>query len=273
MTRAAYREAIAWCAQSGVELGLECDVHFSADDQLICLHDLTVDRTSTTVGRVSELTVAQLKRLDFGSRKYPGATAEQCELVTLAELLAMIVAARADGIPVSAVIESKHPNPRGADVENRVVAMLTELGWTGADAPVRLISFSRAAMQRYAELLPDVDRAFLIMTRFGRWQQGTLPPGVDTVGVDVRLLRKDPDFVARARGQGNLVNAWTVNEPADIQFCEDLGIVGFTTDYPDRVQEIAQFGPAERLLALTSADAEPHSGAFFSAPPIAYGVS
>jgi glycerophosphoryl diester phosphodiesterase len=240
MTRAAYAEAIAWSARTGVELGLECDVQFSADDELVCLHDLTVDRTSTTVGRVSELTVAQLKRLDFGSLRLPDATAEQCELVTLAELLEMIMDARAQGVPVTAVIETKHPNPRGADVEYRVAAMLTERGWDGADAPVRLISFSSAAVQRFAEVLPEVERAFLIMGRFGRWQQGELPPGVRTVGVDVRLLRRDPDFVARARRQGNEVTAWTVNEPEDIQFCEDLGIAGFTTDYPDRLREIAE---------------------------------
>ena len=47
MTRAAYRAAIDWSAKTGIELGLECDVHFSADDQLICLHDLSVKRTST----------------------------------------------------------------------------------------------------------------------------------------------------------------------------------------------------------------------------------
>jgi glycerophosphoryl diester phosphodiesterase len=64
--------------------------------------------------------------------------------------------------------------------------------------------------------------------------------------VDVRLLRTDPDFVSRARGHGNEVTAWTVNEPEDIQFCEDLGISGFTTDHPDRVQEIAAFEVRQR---------------------------
>ena len=61
MTRAAYAEAIAWCAQTQIPLALECDVHFSADDQLICLHDLHVNRTATTRGRAIEMTVAELK--------------------------------------------------------------------------------------------------------------------------------------------------------------------------------------------------------------------
>ena len=47
--------------------------------------------------------------------------------------------------------------------------------------------------------------------------------------------------MARARAHGNEVHVWTANEPADIAFCRDLGVTGFTTDYPDRV-----------LAALTS---------------------
>ena len=39
MTRAAYAEAIAWVEQTGVPIAMECDVQFSADDQLVCLHD------------------------------------------------------------------------------------------------------------------------------------------------------------------------------------------------------------------------------------------
>ena len=134
MTRAAYREAIDWSAGTRVELGLECDVHFSADDQLICLHDLTVDRTATSSGYAFGFTVAELKRLDFGSRRFPRPTAEQCELVTLLELMIMVRDARALGVPVRLVIETKHPNRRGFAVERRVAAMLADFGW---DRPVR----------------------------------------------------------------------------------------------------------------------------------------
>ena len=51
MTKAAYQAAIEWAYETEIPLGLECDVHFSADDELICLHDLTLDRTSTSSGR------------------------------------------------------------------------------------------------------------------------------------------------------------------------------------------------------------------------------
>ena len=65
MTKAAYQAAIEWAYETGIPLGLECDVHFSADDELICLHDLTLDRTSTTSGRAYEHTVQQLQAAGF----------------------------------------------------------------------------------------------------------------------------------------------------------------------------------------------------------------
>lgn len=235
MTRAAYQEAIDWSTTTGFPLGLECDVHFSADDQLICLHDLTIERTSKVKGRAIDLTVEQLKRLDFGARGLGSATPAGQELVTLEELLLMVREARGIGTDVSLVIETKHPNPRGGDVEDRVAAMLTYYGWDRPGSPVRLISFSPTAMERLARQLPGVDRSFLIDTDLAPWRDGHLPPGVAAVGIDLELLRKDPSYVEEALLRGHQVHVWTVNEPADIEFCRDLGVTGFTTDYPERV--------------------------------------
>ena len=97
MTRAAYRQAIAWAERTGSSLGLETDVHFSADGQLICLHDLSVDRTSTSTGRAYERTLAELQTLDFGSRKVRRPTDEQRTLIGLAELLELTADARERG--------------------------------------------------------------------------------------------------------------------------------------------------------------------------------
>lgn len=238
MTRAAYQAAIQWSAETGIELALECDVQFSADDQLICLHDLGVSRTSKVKGRAIDLTVAQLKRLNFGSRSVVEQSPAGRELITLSELMAMVRDARWAGVRVELVIETKHPNPRGMAVEARVAELLADYGWDQAGAPVRVISFSPSAVRWFARHLPDVDRSFLIQTWFGRWRDGSLPSGVRAVGVSINLLRSDPDYVRRARARGNEVHAWTLNSAAEIAFCADLGITSFTSDYPERVAEV-----------------------------------
>ena len=58
-TLAAFREAI----QLGAHM-IEFDVALSKDGQLVLMHDTTVDRTTDGDGPVSELTLAELKKLD-----------------------------------------------------------------------------------------------------------------------------------------------------------------------------------------------------------------
>ena len=48
--------------------GVEVDLSFSKDGYPVLLHDDTVERTSNGQGRVEELTLEQLRELDFGSK-------------------------------------------------------------------------------------------------------------------------------------------------------------------------------------------------------------
>ena len=61
-----------------------------------------------------------------------------------------MVPARIGAVRVGLVIETKHPNPRGLEVERRVAAMLAEFGWDRPGSGVRLISFSEARWKRSA---------------------------------------------------------------------------------------------------------------------------
>lgn len=48
---------------------VETDIHLTADDVFVCIHDDTVDRTSNGTGNVADMTLEELKALDFGSWK------------------------------------------------------------------------------------------------------------------------------------------------------------------------------------------------------------
>ncbi len=238
MTRAAYHEAVEWAARTQTPLGLECDVQFSADDQLICLHDLDLDRTSDAVGPAFSRTVAELRQVDFAARVVADARPDQRALMTLGDLLELTRRARSQGAPVSLVIETKHPNPRGLDVEDRVAAMLARYDWLRPGSPVRVISFWPPAVQRLRQLLPGLERTLLVEKTLRPWTSGALPPGVRAVGVDIALLRADRRFVARARRRGNAVHVWTVNRAADVELACDLGVEAITTDVPDLVADV-----------------------------------
>ena len=46
--------------------GVECDLLVTADGHVVLSHDETIDRCSSGTGRVDEMTLAQLRALDFG---------------------------------------------------------------------------------------------------------------------------------------------------------------------------------------------------------------
>jgi glycerophosphoryl diester phosphodiesterase len=232
MTRAAYLTAIAWAEQTGQSLGLECDVHYAADGELICLHDLTVNRTSADRGPAYERTLAELQALDFGSWKLRRPSPEQRTLISLAELIELTAAARSRGVDVSLAIETKHPNPRSIEVEDGVARLLAPYGWTAPGSPVRIISFFLPGLERAAEVLPDLPRTLLIEIDLGPWRDGHLPDGVDAVSPDYALLRQDPDYIDRVLHRGHAVHVWTVNRARDISWCLARGVTGITTDDP-----------------------------------------
>jgi len=60
---------------------LETDVRVTKDGELVLMHDPTVDRTTNGTGRVSELTLAELKELDAGNGAKIPTLVEFMELV------------------------------------------------------------------------------------------------------------------------------------------------------------------------------------------------
>ena len=47
--------------------GVEFDVHMTADGELVVIHDESIDRTSNGTGYVKDMSLAELKKYDFGS--------------------------------------------------------------------------------------------------------------------------------------------------------------------------------------------------------------
>jgi glycerophosphoryl diester phosphodiesterase len=79
-TLPAFREAI----RSGAHM-IEFDVQLTKDNKLVVIHDNTVDRTTNGSGKVSELTLDQIRKLDAGSWKSPDFKGEK--VPTLSEVL------------------------------------------------------------------------------------------------------------------------------------------------------------------------------------------
>jgi len=77
-------EAFKAAAELGVDQ-LEIDVRITKDNELVIIHDGTVDRTTNGTGKVIDMTLAELKKLDAGL--YKGLEFEGCRIPTLKEFM------------------------------------------------------------------------------------------------------------------------------------------------------------------------------------------
>lgn len=56
-------------------------------------------------------------------------------------------------------------------------------------------------------------------------------------GPSIRILRGHPSYVEQVHRAYNRVHVWTVDEPADVALCADLGVDAVITNRPRAVLE------------------------------------
>lgn len=222
--------------------GLECDVRLTADRHLVCVHDRRVNRTSDGDGVVSELELAQLEGLDWGSwkRQHPDENEEpdrhHAQILTLRKLVRSVLAADRR---LELVIETKHPTRWAGDVERQLVSVLREYDLTnpGPDKPlVRMMSFSSRAVARFGRLAPRLERVQLIEVGAGLRMIDFFPADLPVVAPRLGIVKRFPEFVQRQHDVGREVHVFTVNQPEDVEFCLDLGVDAIITNRPGAVR-------------------------------------
>ena len=223
--------------------GLECDVRLTADGHLVCVHDRTLRRTTSTPGLVSTSDLADLNELDFASWKNPWAdlndeAPDRDESLDRVLTLRKLLETTADyDRRVEVAIETKHPTRFGGLVEKRLVEMLRDFGWDQAGSPVRVMSFSFTALQRVERMAPDV-RIVQLVDRPQYWPMLRRVIGDDwIVGPGIELLREHPRLGTRISRAGHDMHVWTVNTVSDLRLCQELGVKAVITDRPAYVLE------------------------------------
>ncbi|MGV0714873.1 glycerophosphodiester phosphodiesterase [Mycolicibacterium sp. XJ662] len=240
-TRAAYELAL----EEGAD-GVECDVRLTRDGHLVCLHDRRVERTSNGTGVVSEMTLAQLRELDYGSwhpSQRNDAGSGDTGLLTLDELISLVLDWNR---PVKLFIETKHPVRYGALVESKVLALLHRYGIAAppsADlARAVVMSFSAAAVWRIRRAAPMLPTVLLGDTSRFLGGSAATTVGATAVGPSIMTLRQHPELVDRAAAQGRALYCWTVDHFEDVGYCRDLGVAWVATNHPGRTKTWLQDG-------------------------------
>jgi glycerophosphoryl diester phosphodiesterase len=144
-------EGIQLAMKAGFD-GVDMDGQYTKDEALIIFHDLSVDRLTHDMGRVSDKTLEEMKRLDLGLKYGKGfthsfpPTAEEALQATLGKGVLMV--------------ELKVPGAKRTGIEEKAVELIKKYK---AHDSVYFSSFNPIVLLRLKRLDPQVKTVFIFM--------------------------------------------------------------------------------------------------------------
>ena len=206
-----------------VELGadaLELDLHLTRDNELVVIHDDTLDRTTDGSGPVHHRSLGELMRLDAGRWFGEGFAGQR--IPTLAQVLDRF----AGKVPLA--LEVKAGSTFFPEIEEKVVSALREHAAIGDSA---VASFDHYALRRLKEIEPTIRTAALLVGRPVSLSALAGPAKADGLALEASFVTKTEVEACRASGLQLVV--WVVNDPAQMRHFIKLGVDGIITDRPD----------------------------------------
>lgn len=223
-------------ADMGVDV-IETEIHSTADNTLVFIHDETVDRTTNGTGVVNSLTLKEIKELDAGykwtadgGRTFPF-RGKGITVPTLEEVFTALPNIRIN-------IDMKQINPSLAAPLCEMINSFDILD------KVMVASFNTKAINDFRRACSAVATSasrrevtifFLMNLVFlgTAYRPACHALQIPEYSSGLHVLTKR--FLQTARSLHLQVHVWTVNQVEDMKRLLELGVDGIITDYPDRL--------------------------------------
>lgn len=213
---------------------LETDIHWTRDGEIVVCHDDTVGAVSDGMGAIRDLSLAELKELDFGysfsqdgGKTFPY-RGKGVQIMTLTELLTTFSMMR-----VNIDVKPKHPRSlrqliqtiHDCDAEWRVMI---------ASFHSRPLKMLRSLSSRLATSASTEEVAhFWLKSRLGFRPQPVLPYLALQVPVKMGVIQVvTKGFVNAAHGAAQDVHVWTIDDEQEMMHLVELGVDGLVTNNP-----------------------------------------
>lgn len=224
-TLASFRLAV----EMGAKL-IETDLQLTRDAKIVAMHDATVDRTTNGRGRISKMSLVELRGLDAGVKflSVDGKSYKGERVPTLDEILEFARTAE-----VTFYLELKET--QGWGFEQSLVGALRR---AGALNRVVIISFDPDVLSTVKRIEPELTTGFLCEKPTTQLIEKAV-----AIGAKQFMPRADritPEIIAAAHRANLLVVVWTVNEIEDMRTVAALGVDGIISDCPDRLNELPE---------------------------------
>ena len=214
-----------------IELGtdmIELDVALSRDDELVVIHDATLERTTSGSGQVRDRTLRELELLVAGRCVGPDHVAQR-----IPTLRAVLDLARDRTLLNIEIKEEAVTDQCVGGVTDLVIGLIFDHRL--ADRAI-LSSFDPRALDHARRIAPRIYRASLFNAECHR---GMRPVSVvedaGAVLFSVSRTQVNEAMVEQCHEVGTLVAVYTVNEVSEMEQVLAIGVDALFTDRPDRM--------------------------------------
>jgi len=209
---------------------VELDVHLSKDNELIVIHDQTLNRTTDTKGKVCELTLEEIKKAKMKDGQ---------SVPTLNEVINKINGRC--GINI--------------EIKDKQAAELVIKEWErcGLDSNSLISSNHVSALQYVKKVQPDITTALIyyatrtylnqFIFSIASWLAWPISKKIilsrakkaDVKWINIAKEFLFPKFIKNLQAKGYKVGVWVVNKKRHISRCAKYGVDAIISDYPDKI--------------------------------------
>ena len=215
----------------GVDM-VECDVHLSKDGELIVMHDSDVSRTTDGAGQITQMTLAEIRRLNAAAKFGSGTWAAQPP-PTLSEVLDLIK----DKAGVQIEIKTAAGNMRYPGIEKQVADSLNVRGMTDK---ALVISFDFPTLKDVKAIDPRIKTGALVnaqwmMARMAKSPEQILDEVVQATSADYFLPTSgsvNEALVKATHAKGLKLGTWTVDTTSEMERLAGWGVDAITSNKP-----------------------------------------
>jgi glycerophosphoryl diester phosphodiesterase len=212
-TLAGFQAAIALEVDS-----IELDVHVSADDRVVVMHDADVKRTTGGTGKIREMTLDEIKRLDAGA--WFGEEFRGAQVPTLEEVMDLA------GGHAALAIEVKDPRETAATLNAAMVPLIRNY-----PHGVVVHSFDARYLRDFRREFPDVPAGYLCLA-----SEGAVATAVE-IGcpwIHASWQTVTEDLNRRMRDAGLSIMVWVARTEEDCrEILDEMDVDAIGTDCPD----------------------------------------
>lgn len=212
---------------------IEIDVFLSKDGHVVVMHDASVNRTTNGKGKIADLTLTQLKKLDAGSW-FDARFADE-PVPTLAEVLAAV-----DG-KAQLLIEIKQSGGGIAQKVNDLVVQHQAQNWCIVQ------SFDTQVIENLHKIKSPLRKHQLVVGNLPlflpyhvnkKLNAGSVYQYTRVQSVNLMYHFTTQNVIDQLHKQKQKAMVWTVNQPDDMRRLMRMGIDGVITNYPDKARAV-----------------------------------